>query len=180
MSSALPKTEQPSNEARLLESCCAQLERELSRQKRVLDTCKEQGRAARARDVESLDQATRELAVLIQDGIRTEGERLALTARLVAVFGISPAEFRLSAVIARAPEPWRGRLVRSQSALKETLVVTRRLVDSNSRYFRDGVRSAEGILAEVFGAASRSAEYDAEGQRPAHADRAPAVLNVAG
>jgi hypothetical protein len=118
--------------------------------------------------------------VLIQDGIRTEGERHALTERLAAMFAISPADFRLSALTVRAPQPWSERLSRLQSGLKETLKITRRLVDANARYFRDGARSAEGILAEVFGAAARSAEYDAEGQRSSHADRAPAVLNVAG
>jgi len=172
--------ERNSNEARLLETCCIQLERELGRQVQVLEACKEQGRAARARDIASLDQATRALAALMQEGIRAEGERLAVTARLAAVFSIAPAEFRLSALIARAPETWRARLMRSQSALKETLATTRRLLDANGRYLRDGARSADRILNEVFGAASRAAEYDAEGQRPGRGEGMPAVLNVAG
>ncbi len=163
-----------------MESVCLQLETELSRQARVLGACKEQGRAARARDIDSLDQATRSLAALIQEGIRSEGERLALTARAVAVFGMGPAEFQLSALIVRAPEPWRARLARAQAALKGTLATTRRLVDANGRYLRDGLRTADRILAEVFGAGSRAAEYDAEGQRPDRGDGVPAVLNVAG
>lgn len=175
-----PRIEQGPHEARLLEACCLQLETEVNRQARVLDVCKEQGRAARARDLELLDQTTRSLAVLVQDGIRVEGERLALAARLVAVFELPPAEFRLSTLIARAPEPWRARLVRSQAALKEILSATRRLADANGRYLRDGARCADRILAEVFGAATRAAAYDAEGQRPSREDNAPAVLNVAG
>ncbi len=180
VNSASPKAEHGPNEVRLLEACCVQLEKELNRQTRVLEVCKEQGRAARARDIESLDQATRSLATLIQDGIRSEGERMALTARLAALFGMTPAEFRLSALINRAPEPWHGRLTRSQSALKETLAATRRLVDANGRYLRDGARTADRILAEVFGAATRAEAYDAEGRQPGRGDGVPAVLNVAG
>jgi len=170
---------EPMHQARLLDSCCAQLETELARQARVLELCKEQGRAARARDIDALDRATRALTALAQDGIRAEGERLAMTARLGAAFGISAAEFRMSALIARAPEPWRARLVRTQAALKDTLTSTRRLVDANGRHLRDGMRSAERILAEVFGAAPQVEAYDADGQRPSR-DGAPAVLNVAG
>jgi hypothetical protein len=80
----------------------------------------------------------------------------------------------------RAPEQFRNRLLRIQIGLKETLATTRRLVDSNGRHLREGARTADRILNEVFGAVARAAEYNAEGQRPGRAEGAPALLNVAG
>lgn len=166
-------------QARLLEACCAQLEKELARQTGVLEACKEQGRAARAGDIPALEQATRSLTLLLQEGIRAEGERLTIMARLAGAFGLN-ADVNLSALAMRAPEQFRNRLLRIQVSLKETLATTRRLVDSNGRHLREGARTADRILNEVFGAVARAAEYNAEGQRPGRAEGAPALLNVAG
>jgi hypothetical protein len=168
-----------SPEAQLLEACCAQLEAELQRQTRVLESCTEQGRAARARDIESLELATRELSRRTEDALRAECDRLALTARLERHFEIAPGEFKLSALIARAPEPWRGRFVRLQAGLRETLAATRRLVDANGRFMREGARSTDRIMAEFLGAAVSTEAYDSDGRRPG-ANSVSAGLNVAG
>lgn len=168
-----------SPEAQLLEACCTQLEAELTRQTRVLESCVEQGRAARARDIESLDLATRELAQRTEDALRAERDRFGLTSRLERHFEIAPGEFKLSAVVALAPEPWRGRLQRLQIGLRETLASTRRLVESNGRFMREGARSADRIMTEFFGAAASETAYDSDGRQPGSRSN-PAVLNVAG
>lgn len=166
-------------QVRLLETCCAQLESELARQARVLEACKEQGRAARAGDIPALERATRALAALLHEGIRAEGDRLAVMARLSTAFGLG-ADTKLSALAVRAPEQFRNRLLRVQLGLKETLAATRRLLESNGRFLREGARTADRILNDVFGAVAQAAEYNAEGQRPGRAEGSPALLNVAG
>lgn len=167
-------------EAQLLDQCCAQLESELARQERVLVAMKEQGRAARAQDLSALDRVTRELATMATEGLRAEGERQALSARLAAHFKMNPADVKVSALIARVPDPWRGRLVQTQLKLKEALAIIQKLVRSNGRYLRDGVRTADRILAEVFGAPSSAKAYDSDGRQPARDESISAVLNVAG
>lgn len=175
------KSTAASREAQLLDQCCAQLESELARQVRVLAAMKEQGLAARARDLDTLDRVTRELATMAADGMRAEGERQALSARLAAHFKMSPADVRISALIACAPEPWRGRLMTTQLKLKESLAIVQRLVQSNGRFLRDGVRTSDRILADVFGAGVAPGKaYESDGRQPARPDTVSAVLNVAG
>jgi hypothetical protein len=169
-----------SREAMLLDQCCAQLESELARQLRVLEAVKEQARSARARDLATLDRVTRELGTMAADGLRAEGERQALSARLAAHFKIAPAEVKISALVARVPDPWRGRLMQTQATLKETLAIIQKLVQSNGRFLRDGVRAADRILADVFGAPAQAEAYGSDGRQPARPDSVSAVLNVAG
>lgn len=168
-------------EAQLLEQCCAQLEAELGRQRRVLEAMKEQGRSARARDLATLDRVTRELSVMGTEGLRAEGERQALTARLAAHFNMPVADVKISTLIARAPEPWRTRLAQTQLNLKEVLAVVQRLVQANGRFLRDGVRTVDRILGDVFGTAPTQAQaYESDGRQPDRPERISAVLNVAG
>lgn len=170
-----------SREAQLLDQCCAQLESELARQVRVLEAVKEQGRAARARDLAALDRVTRDLATMAADGLRAEGERQALSARLATHFKINPTDVKVSTLIAHAPEPWRARLMQAQLKLKEALAILQRLVQSNGRFLRDGVRTADRILSDVFGAATAPAQaYESDGRQPERPESVSAVLNVAG
>lgn len=168
-------------EAQLLEQCCTQLEAELGRQRRILEAMKEQGRAARANDLAALDRVTREMSVMVAEVLRAEGERQALSARLAVHFSMPVSEVKVSALMARAPEPWRARLAQAQRNLKEVLAVIQRLVRSNGRFLRDGVRTADRILNEVFGAApAEGPAYESDGTQPERSERISAVLNVAG
>lgn len=174
-------TNTAAREAQLLEQSCTQLEAELSRQRRILDAMKEQGRAARAQDLATLDRVTREMAVMVAEGLRADGERQALSARLAAHFNMPVADVKVSALVARVQDPWRARLVQTQRNLKEVLAVIQRLVRSNGRFLRDGARTADRILNEVFGAAPAEASaYESDGRQPDRSERVSAVLNVAG
>ncbi len=179
MNATTQKLPAGSPEAQLLEACCAQLEAELERQTGVLESCTEQGRAARARDIESLEVATRELARRSEDALRAERDRFALMTRIEGHFGIAPGQFKLSMLIARAPEPWRARLAQLQVGLRETLVATRRLLDANGRFMREGARSANRILFDFIGAAAPAEAYTSDGRQP-NSKSLSAVLNVAG
>jgi hypothetical protein len=139
----------------------------------------EQGRAARTRDIESLELATRVLSERTAEAVHAERERFALAARLERHLGLGPGEFRLSLLVARAPEPWRSRVSALQVSLREVIASTRALVDANGRYMRDGARTANRIVASLMGAAAPVSSYDSDGRQP-DSGALCAVLNVAG
>lgn len=167
-------------EVSALERCCVALNAEIGRQSRVLDLCREQGRAASARDIEALDSATRQLAEAIALSIHAEGERFAAVMDAARGLGVAPQDIKLSCLIGAAPEPWRGRLADIRLRLKTVVSVTQRVVDSNARYFRDGARVADRLLAEVVGEASEPEAYSRDGRSPAAKPALNALLNVAG
>ncbi len=163
-----------------LDRCCAALDAEILRQDRVLALCQEQGRAARTRDIDALEAASRDLAKTMDTVLRAEAIRLAAVMDAARGLGLSPEDLRLSRLIGRAPEPWRTRLAELQRRLKSVVTVTQRVVEANGRYLFDGARTAERLLAEVIGEAAAPEAYTREGRSPSTKPKAHALLNVAG
>ncbi len=180
MSSAQGNTTKPAHEL-ALERCCAALESEIARQDRVLEICQVQGRAARLRDVDGLESATRDLAASMEGVLRAEAERMAAVMDAARGLGLAPDDLRLSRLIARAPDPWRTRLQDIQRRLKTVVGVTQRVVEANGRYLREGARTAERLLGEVIGEEPASPNrYDRDGRTPSARTPGAALLNVAG
>lgn len=163
-----------------LERCCAALEAEIARQDRVLALCQEQGRAARVRDIDALEVASRELANTMNSVLRAEATRIAAVLDAARGLGLSPAHLRLSSLIARAPDPWRTRLSDLQRRLRTVVGITQSVVEANGRFLSDGARTAERLLAEVLGEEPAPNAYDRDGRSPARNPQLNALLNVAG
>lgn len=162
------------------EGLCDALERELDRQARVLELCQEQGRAARARDIESLDALTRELVDLMESVIGAEHARHLAVRRVLAHYGLSEGDHNLSSLIALAPATWRGRLKACRLELRSVLQATQCVARANRRYLQQGARTADRLLAGLFGRETRNETYGRAGDAPAQAQSGPAVLNTAG
>jgi hypothetical protein len=163
-----------------LERCCAALEAECVRQDRVLAICQEQGRAARRRDVDALEAATQELAGAMQDVLRAEARRVATVLDAARGLGVPPEDVRLTRLIAAAPEPWRERLADVRRRLRTVVGITKRVVEANGRFIREGARTADRLLQEVLGDTPASKAYGRDGRAPASDPAANALLNVAG
>lgn len=160
--------------------CCAALEAELDRQRRVLDLCKEQGRAARARDIESLETATRELVEVMEDVIEAEHVRHAAVRAVVDAHALNPEAQNLSGLIDLAPEPWHERLKQCQIDFKNVMHATQSVVRANRRFMRYGARSAERLLTELFGREEQAGAYTSDGAERGSAPSEAALLNTAG
>jgi hypothetical protein len=163
-----------------LERCCDSLEAEVGRQTQILQLCERQGEAARARDIDALESATRELTEVMNAVLRAEPGRLATIADAARGLGVPPQDLRLSRLIHDAPEPWRARLADIRRRLKTVVAVTQRVVEANARHFRESGRTADRLLAEVLGDAAPVAAYTREGRQPHARPAANALFNVAG
>lgn len=166
--------------SRALERCCAVLEAEIERQEHVLDICREQGRAARARDIDALESATRDLARAVNSVMHAEAERIAVIADSARGLGIVPHDLRLSRLVRLAPQPFRSRLIGIQRRLRTVVSVTRHVVEANGRLFFESVRTADSLMAQLLGEAPRPDTYSRDGRNPNAPPRANALLNLAG
>ncbi len=162
------------------ERCCEALEAELDRQRRVLELCKEQGRAARARDIESLESATRELVGLMERVVQAEHARHAAVRAVVEAYGLDEASQNLSGLVGLAPAPWHDRLKQCQREFKTVVRSTQRVVGANRRYLRHGARATDRLLAELFGRHDQAGAYTRDGAEQAKAPSEAALLNTAG
>ena len=160
---------------------CDHLELELARQRAVLDACKQQDVAARAHDVDALDEATQLLVALMQEALDAEKERVALVGEVVAPLGLALEQQTLTGLIASTEEPWRSRLSVFQQEFREVLGATQREVRRHSGYLRRAGRIVEQSIHAVTGTVARAGgAYDKEGKEPTSGQREPALVNTLG
>jgi len=164
-----------------LDRLCAHFDAELERQRAVLAATMTQGEAARSRDLEALQEATKALLVLMEQALEAERERLTLVHLIVTGFALNEPHQTLSGLIERAPEPWSSRMGVFQTEIREVLRETQEHVRKDSNYLRRSGRILERSVRSVLGQPEQAGDaYDKEGNEPDGALRAPALVNTLG
>jgi len=163
------------------ERLCAVLTDECERQERLLVLCRDQGEAARQRDIGDLEDSTAALDGLIRETVEAETARDSVMHTVVDHFGLPPERQTLTELILLAPEPWSSRLRQAQRRLRAVLNELRLVVRTNVSVFRGVLRivgrSVEYL--EQFRGLDASV-YDAAGVESIHLEREPALIDQKG
>lgn len=163
------------------ELLCAHFDEELVRQRAVLDSCRAQGEAARAHDLDALQTATEGLVGRIQEALEAEKERLALLHRVVAELGLEEERQSLTSLIEGTPEPWHSRMKTFQVAIRGVIEATQAQVRKDSGYLRRAERIIERSVRTVLGRPEMLGEaYDKAGNEPGAMHHAPTLVNTVG
>lgn len=165
---------------RVLEKICTLFDEELDRQRAVRRICEAQGTAARASDMELLEEYTQSLVVLMEDALASEKSRISLLRWIVDHYQLPEEEQTLSDLIHVVPQPWRNRMRGFQSDIRGILTETQRIVTENESFMN---RASEKLDASIHDAVNyvigKPDGYNPEGM-DTNDHRQPALLNTVG
>ena len=163
----------------LLDRLCVYFAEEIERQETVLALCLAQGDAARAMNVDLLEQRTEALAILIVEAATAEATRVEIFRGLTHRLAKDDQSWTLGELIALSPEPWSRRMAEFQARLNEVVAQSKRAVESNAAVMRRSLRITGESVDRVLGPASAAA-YTEAGGIPQIERRSAAVLNMQG
>jgi hypothetical protein len=124
-------------------------EAELLRQEDILAAVKEQGEAARHRNIGKLQEASASLTALLQQAGAAEKQRQTVVEHVAALCGMVREGLCLSRLLPFAPEPWHSQLSSVQERIQRTLSASRAAAISHHQFLRRGLCAADNALGHV-------------------------------
>jgi phenylalanyl-tRNA synthetase alpha subunit len=165
-----------------LTSLCTHFAEELQRQNLVLSVCTDQGIAARAHDIDQMNEKTRTLIELMDTALEHEKERLDLLKKVVSYYQLSEENHTLSELIKVVPMPWKSHMRQFQSSIQKVLKQTQDTVQKNETYMRNASEKIDTSIKKTLEKnVSNEPSYSSNGNLEQNTEHsAPTMLNAVG